>query len=112
MLSPRALAVLYDLHLAAVWRGQESASDFGAWLDGRWWSGGLAEPDTPPDAVSVLGGAGTGIRWYVVGESILGFVGRRPRGCYVMGRDDVPPLALAAPLEPAAESVPLPASAP
>jgi hypothetical protein len=85
------LAILYDLHLAAVWRGEDASNEFGAWLEGRWWAGGLAEPETPPDAVSVLGGAGAGIRWYGVGENILGFVGGRPRGCHVVACDDVLP---------------------
>jgi hypothetical protein len=91
VLSPRTLAGLYDLHLAAVWRGHEPPSMFGDWLGARWRRGGPAEPDATPDAVSVLGGAGAGIRWFAVGETIVGFVAGRPRGCYVVARTDRPP---------------------
>lgn len=89
MLSPRTLAGLYDLHLAAVWRGHESSSIFGDWFEARWYAGRAAEPARPPDAFSVLGGAGAGIRWYAVGETILGFVGGR-RGCYLVARSEAP----------------------
>jgi hypothetical protein len=91
MLSPRALAVLYDLHLAAVWRGDASRSMFGDWLEARWCSGGPTEPEVAPDSVSVLGGAGAGIRWYTIGETVVGFVSGRPRGCYVVDREERPP---------------------
>ncbi len=91
MLSPRTLAALYDLHLAAVWRGHEASSMFGNWLEARWSTGGPAEPSVPPDAVSVLGGAGAGIRWYTQGEAILGYVAGRPRGCYVVRCTEEPP---------------------
>ena len=91
MLSPRTLAGLYDLYLAAVWRGHAPPSMFGDWLEARWCPGVPTEPPVPPDAVSVLGGAGAGIRWYAVGATIVGFVAGRPRGCYVIARDEKPP---------------------
>jgi hypothetical protein len=91
MLSPRMLAGLYDLHLAAVWRGHKSSSIFGDWLEARWCPGAPTEPEAPPDAVSVLGGAGAGIRWYGAGDAIVGFVGDRSRGCYVVATEDRPP---------------------
>ncbi len=91
MLSPRILAGLYDLHLAAVWRGHESSDMFGDWLEARWCAGAPNEPDAPPEAVSVLGGAGAGIRWYATGDAIVGFVAGRPRGCYVVARNEHPP---------------------
>jgi hypothetical protein len=91
MLSPRTLSGLYDLHLAAVWRGHAPPSMFSDWLEARWWADGPAEPAAPPDAVSVLGGAGGGIRWYGRGDSIVGYVTGRPRGCYVVALNDIPP---------------------
>ncbi|MEA2598418.1 MAG: hypothetical protein QOF01_4887 [Thermomicrobiales bacterium] len=92
MLSPRTLASLYDLHLAAVWRGHEPTSILGNWLEARWSASELVEPPAPPDAVSVLGGAGAGIRWYALGETIVGYVAGRPRGCYIVRRSEEPPL--------------------
>jgi hypothetical protein len=91
MHSPHSLADLYDPHLASAWRGDEPPSPIGDWLDARWTAGGPSEPESPPEAVSVLGGSGSGIRWYTVGESILGFVTGRPRGCYMVARDERPP---------------------
>jgi hypothetical protein len=91
MLSPRTLAGLYDLHLAAVWRGHESSSIFGDWLAARWCPGAPIEPEAPPDAVSVLGGAGASIRWYATGDTIVGFISGRSRGCYVVAREENPP---------------------
>jgi hypothetical protein len=63
---------------------------FGNWLEARWCVGNPAEPDGAPDAVSVLGGAGAGIRWYTVGDTVVGFISGRPRGCYVVAREDRP----------------------
>ncbi len=91
MLSARTFAVLYDLHLAAVWRGDEPSGAFGNWLEARWCEGNLTEPDSVPAAVSLLGGGGAGIRWYEVDDALVGFVKGRPRGCYVVANDDEPP---------------------
>ncbi|HEY7033299.1 MAG TPA: hypothetical protein VH482_18305 [Thermomicrobiales bacterium] len=91
MLSPRTLAGLYDLHLAAVWRGHESSDIFGDRLGARWSGGGPSEADATPDAIGVLGGAGAGIRWFAVGENIVGFVAGRPHGCSVVARTEIPP---------------------
>jgi hypothetical protein len=41
----------------------------------------------------VLGDSGAGIRWYARGETVLGYVSRRPNGCYrVPMREAVPAL--------------------
>ena len=91
MLTPRMLAGLYDLHLAVVWRGHAPSSIFSDWLEARWCPGAPSEPPSPPDAVSVLGGAGAGIRWYAAGDAIVGIVAGRPYGCYVVARGEQPP---------------------
>lgn len=91
MLSARTFAVLYDLHLAAVWRGEEPTGAFGNWLEARWYVSDLTEPLSGPTAVSLLGGGGKGIRWYEVDGALIGFVRGRSRGCYVVASDDNPP---------------------
>lgn len=91
MLSPRALAVLYDLHLAAIWRGDAPPSILGDWLEARWCTGSPSEPEVTPDAVSILEGAGAGSRWYSAGETVVGFVSGRPHGCFVIARELRPP---------------------
>jgi hypothetical protein len=91
MLTPRTLAGLYDLHLAAVWRGHAPSNMFNDWLEAHWCPDAPSEPPSPPDAVRVLGGAGAGIRSYAAGEAIVGFVAGRSYGSYVVARDEQPP---------------------
>ena len=90
MNTPRSLAVRFDLYLAACWRGDECEA-FGDWLDARWCPEAPPEPAEGPAAVSVLGGAGRGIRWYERGGAIVGYVAGRPRGCYLIAATDEPP---------------------
>jgi len=92
MLTPREIAQVYDLHASAVWRGEESPSLFANWLAGHWMPNPPAEPELPPDAVSFLGGAGLGIRWYAQDEVLVGYVAGRPRGSYLISIDDSPPI--------------------
>src|SRR5215218_6895261 len=82
MLSARTFAVLYDLHLAAVWRGDQPSGAFGNWLEARWCESNLPEPEGFPAALSLLGGGGAGIRWYECDGALVGFVRGRSRGCY------------------------------
>jgi hypothetical protein len=92
MTSPHELARAYDRYAAAIWRGDETeVRVFAAWLERYWADEGPAELANQPYAVSVLGGAGAGIRWYARGKKIVGYVGRRPRGCYQIPVDATPP---------------------
>jgi hypothetical protein len=42
----------------------------------------LSEPAITPEAVSLLGGGGAGIRWYSTPTAILGFTASHPPICY------------------------------
>ena len=94
MTTPHELALAYDRYAAALWRGDEAeARAFAAWLEGYWADEGPAELVDRPHVVSVLGGAGAGIRWYSRGRTIVGYVGSQPRGCYQVPVDAaVPPI--------------------
>jgi hypothetical protein len=92
MTTAHELAGLYDLAMAARWRGEDAAAEvLVAWLEARWWAGGPAEPAEPPAATSVLGGAGAGVRWYPRGGAFLGYVCGR-RGCYCVPADAALPI--------------------
>ena len=92
MLTPRDLAYAYDRWLAARWRGEEDeARRFGDWIESFWCRTAPLEPERGPDAVSVLGGAGRGIRWYADGNVVRGYVVGRPLGCYLIPARTVPP---------------------
>ena len=92
MLTPRDLAVAYDRWLAAHWRGEDdSARPFGDWIESFWCGTAPPEPGAGPDAVSILGGAGRGIRWYADGPTIRGYVVGRPYGCYLVPVATTPP---------------------
>jgi hypothetical protein len=83
LLTPRDLATAVDQHLAALWRGDESVDDpFFRWLASCWTSNASPEPATPPQAVSILGAGGGGIRWYEMGSEFIGYAEGRPGGCY------------------------------
>jgi len=92
MTSPNELALTYDRYAAARWRGDDAEAEaFATWLGRYWADEELAEPDDPPNAVSVLGGAGAGIRWYARGRTIVGHVTSQSRGCYQVPVDAAPP---------------------
>jgi len=83
MTSPHELARAYDRYAAALWRGEEAeARAFAVWLERYWVDEGPAEVADHPYVVSVLGGAGAGIRWYARGRTVLGYVGSRAQGCF------------------------------
>jgi hypothetical protein len=93
------LALAYDRYAAALWRGDEAETRaFAAWLEGYWADEGPAEPAEPADhpyVISVLGGAGVGIRWYARGRTVIGYVGNRHRGCcHVPINATLPPFPL------------------
>ncbi len=83
MTSPHALALAYDRYVSTLWRGEDAkARAFAVWLAGYWVDEAPAEPADQPHVVSVLGGAGAGIRWYACGERVVGYIGGRSRGYY------------------------------
>jgi hypothetical protein len=97
-LAPHDLVLAYDRYAAALWRGEEtSAKVFAVWLERHWTGQAPPEPEDAPDAASVLGAAGAGIRWYARGKGVLGYVTGRA-GCYQVTADDAVPV-IAAPWE-------------
>jgi len=92
--SPRQIALTYDRVVSAHWRGEtETASALDAWFEAHWSNQAPPEPEAPPEGTSVLGDSGAGIRWYVRDDVVLGYVSRRPDGCYrVPMREAVPSL--------------------
>ena len=82
MISARQLARAYDLSVASLWRGDAQDDALIAWL-GRYRAAETpAEPTIAPDAVSLLGGGGSGIRWYTTPTAVLGFATGHPGVCY------------------------------
>jgi hypothetical protein len=83
MPTARELARSYDQYVFARWRGEDEAVvPFATWLAG-FWGEGPPEPATAPAAISVLGGAGRGIRWHEVEGNVLGYVrGWTGQACY------------------------------
>ena len=90
--SPRQIALTYDRVISAHWRGEtDTAISLDAWFEAHWSDQAPPEPDAPPEGTSVLGDSGAGIRWYARDEAVLGYVSRRPDGCYrVPVREAVP----------------------
>jgi len=90
--SPHELALAYNRYVAALWPGEEAeARVFASWLAGYWVEEGPSEMADQPHAVSVLGGAGAGIRWYTRGGIIVGYVGSHVQGCFHVPIDAAPP---------------------
>ena len=90
--SPKQLALTYDRVVSAHWRGEtDTAIVLDTWFEAHWSDQAPPEPDAPPEGTSVLGDSGAGIRWYARDEAVLGYVSRRPDGCYrVPVREAVP----------------------
>ena len=94
--SPRDLALAYDRVVSAEWRGEsEAATAIGTWFEAHWSDQAPPEPDAPPEGTSVLGGAGSGIRWYTCDEAVLGYVSRRDDGCYRVRTSEALPSLMA-----------------
>ena len=92
MLTPQDLALAYDRHVAAFCREDvDAAMAFATWLAAFSVDGGPPEPVAYPDAISFLGGAGRGVRWYSVDTNIVGYLPDGPRGCYRVPASAVPP---------------------
>lgn len=83
LVSPRQIALTYDRVISAHWRGEtDTASALDAWFEAHWSDQAPPEPEVPPEGTSVLGDSGAGIRWYARDDVVLGYVSRRPDGCY------------------------------
>jgi hypothetical protein len=94
LVSPRQIALTYDRVVSAHWRGEtDIATAFDEWFEAHWSDQAPPEPDAPPEGTSVLGDSGAGIRWYARDATVLGYVSRRPDGCYrVPMREALPAL--------------------
>jgi hypothetical protein len=94
LVSPRQIALTYDRVVSAHWRGEtDIAIAFDEWFEAHWTDQAPPEPDVPPEGTSVLGDSGAGIRWYARDATVLGYVSRRPDGCYcVPMRETLPAL--------------------
>ena len=83
LVSPRQIALTYDRVISAHWRGEtDTASALDTWFEAHWSDQAPPEPEAPPEGTSVLGDSGAGIRWYARDDVVLGYVSRRPDGCY------------------------------
>jgi hypothetical protein len=82
MVTARQLASAYDLSVASIWRGERPENTMIAWLGDFRVTDGFNEPEAKPDAVSLLGGGGSGIRWYTTAAAVLGCTTGEPHVCY------------------------------
>lgn len=82
MITARQLASAYDLSVASIWRGERTENTMIAWLGDFRVKSGFTEPETQPDAVSLLGGGGSGIRWYTTSSAVIGCTTGEPHVCY------------------------------
>lgn len=87
MITPRQLARAYDLAIAAHWRGDDAGESFFAWLGSYRTAEVLTAPQAAPEALSLLGGGGSGIRWYSTPTAVLGFAAGHPCVCYRIPSD-------------------------
>jgi hypothetical protein len=93
-IGPQRLAQAYDAFIAARWRGDDACADAGtAWFEAHWSGQAPPEPEDPPEAASVLGAAGHGIRWYARDGLVLGYAGGQATGCYQIAEDEALPAA-------------------
>lgn len=91
-IGPLRLAQAYDAFISARWRGDDECADAGtAWFEAHWSGQAPPEPEGPPEAASVLGAAGHGIRWYARGGLVLGYAGEQATGCYQIAEDEALP---------------------
>jgi hypothetical protein len=105
MITARQLARAYDLSVASLWRGEAPEESLIAWLARYRIAEALPEPRTAPEAVSLLGGGGSGIRWYSTPTAIVGFATGHPAVYYRIPVET----ELPSPAEPAARESLVPA---
>ena len=84
MTSAQHLALRFDASHSPLRAGTSERHDFDAWLARFWRQDCPPEPDTCPDAVSVLGGAGgsDAVRWYDADDVVFGYLPGSPRRCF------------------------------
>jgi hypothetical protein len=68
------LATGFLRYASACWRGDTCAAAFPLRLSAYWRPVLPPPPAAAPDAVSLHGAAGRGIRWYQEGQDVLGYV--------------------------------------
>lgn len=93
LLTAHGIARFYSEYISALWHG-EDVSAITTWLDAHWIHKGPPVPDDAPDAVSLLGGGtigGVRIRWYQIGDILLGYQSGRHSGCYRIPVTEPPP---------------------
>jgi hypothetical protein len=96
LVSPRQIALTFDRVVSAHYRGEtDTATAFDAWFEAHWSDQAPPEPDAPPEGTSVLGDSGAGIRWYARDAAVLGYVSRRPGGCYRVSMREALPAFMA-----------------
>ncbi len=100
MITAGRIARCYDRYVSALRRGDEEAvTAFVEWL-AAFWDEGPPEPRTTPAAVSRGPAGGSGVRWYDVGDTVLGYPIRGPVGCYQVPVAETPPPIPAGPPAP------------
>jgi len=96
MTSAVQIASQYDRCFATLWRGDgTTVNALEAWLKPFWTEEYQPEPAAKPDAVSVFGGSGNGIRWFETATLILGYVPGCLDRCYKVPRSATIPAVAA-----------------
>jgi hypothetical protein len=92
MTTATRLARRFDASRSCLRGGHDRSTGFDAWLAACWSSTCPPEPDTCPDAVSLLDGYGRrAIRWYELDNEVLGYLPGLPSRCYRVPGDAVEP---------------------
>lgn len=82
MITARQLASAYDLSVASIWRGERPEATLIGWLGEYRVQNEMIQPEGKPDAVSLLGGGGAGIKWYTTPTGVIGCTTGTPQVCY------------------------------
>src|SRR5262245_49099676 len=92
MTTAARLARRFDAGHSCLRPVHDRATDFDSWLGAFWTIACPPEPDTCPDAVSLLDGFGTrAIRWYDQDDEVLGYLPGLASRCYRVPADAVEP---------------------
>jgi uncharacterized membrane protein YqaE (UPF0057 family) len=92
MTTATEIARACDQYVSALWRGEsEAVGRFSTWLRHHW-ALGPEEPSGPPNAFSVVGGGGAGIRWHEIGPTIYGYIPGVAHRCYQIPKAASPPV--------------------
>jgi hypothetical protein len=80
MLSPQYVADRFSRAMVAHWDGTSAGDD---WIESYWTAAIAPEPQDPPVAVSLLGNL-PAVRWYLRGNTLVGYAHGRHDGCYLI----------------------------